>query len=250
MTSIRCVAAAALLALSATSTSAQTADEIIEKHLAASGGRESLARIRSRVATGSITVTTPIGPLAGTVESFAKVPNKSRTLVKLDLSALGAGQVINDQRFDGTSAYVIDSINGNREITGAQLDALRNLAFPTAWLDYVARGLSVALIGKESLGDRPAYLLETTPKAGPRVRTWVDAETYMLLKTATSVVVPELGGEIEQVTEFSDFRTVDGVKTPFGVKSINPAQTVTAVITDVKHNVDVDDASFAKPAEQ
>src|SRR5687767_13521020 len=246
MTSRRAIAAAFLLALGAAPAAAQTADEIIEKHLAAMGGREALGRIRTRISTGSITLTTAGGPVSGTVESFAKAPNRSRTLITLDLTALGAGKIVNDQRFDGTAGYIIDSFNGNRDITGSQLEALRNTAFPTAWLDYRARGLSIALSGKESIGDRPTFVLETTPKTGPRVRSWVDAETFLVLKTSVTINSPGVG-DIEQINEFSDFRTVDGVKVPFVVKSVNAVQTATATLTTVRHNVEIDDASFVKP---
>jgi hypothetical protein len=234
------------LLLSASAAAAQTADEIVEKHLAAIGGREALGRIRTRISTGKVTVTTPVGDLTGTVEAFAKAPDKSRTLVKVDVSALGAGIVTNDQRFDGTTGYVIDSLNGDRDITGPQLDALKNNGFPTAWLDYKTRGHAVALIGKEMLADRPVFALEVTPKTGPTMRSWVDAETFMILKTSVTADAPGLG-PIEQIMEFGDYRTVDGVKVPFLVKSINSLQTVTGVLSDVKHNVEIDEASFRKP---
>ena len=246
MTWMRLITAAVLLTLSAAPATAQTADEIVEKHLAAMGGREALGRIRTRVSTGSITLTTAVGPVSGTLESFAKAPNRSRTLITLDLTTLGAGKIVNDQRFDGTTGFIIDTFNGDRDITGSQLESLRNNAFPTAWLDYRARGLTIALSGRESLGDRPTLVLETTPKAGPRVRSWVDAETFMLLKTSVTVDAPGVG-QIEQINEFSDFRTVDGVKVPFVVKSLNAVQTATATLTDVRHNVDIDDASFVRP---
>lgn len=248
--SFRILAAAVLLTLCGTPAVAQTADEIVEKHLAALGGREALGRIRSRVATGTIALTLPVAELKGTVESFAKAPNKSRTLVKLDLSGLGGGEVVNDQRFDGSSGFVLDSFNGDREVTGAQLDVLRNASFPTSWLDYRERGLSISVTGTESLGGRQTFVLETTPQTGPRVRTWVDADTYMILKTSVTVPVPELGGDTEQITEFSDFKHVDGVIVPFAVKSINSVQTAAATLTSVTHNVDIDDASFMKPPGQ
>src|SRR5688572_3521354 len=111
MTSMRITTAAILLALGAPAATAQTADEIIEKHLAAMGGREALARIRTRISTGSITLTTAGGPVSGTVESFAKAPNRGRTLITLDLTALGAGKIVNDQRFDGTTGFLIDTLN-------------------------------------------------------------------------------------------------------------------------------------------
>src|SRR5687767_232723 len=107
------IAGIALLLTSTTPAIAQTADEIVEKHLAAIGGREALGRIRSRVSSGKVTVTTPVGDLAGTVEAFAKAPDKSRTLIKVDVTALGAGIVTNDQRFDGASGYIVDTLNGN-----------------------------------------------------------------------------------------------------------------------------------------
>ena len=242
----RLIAGVALLLASATPAFAQTADEIVEKHLAALGGREALGRIQTRVSTGKVTVTTPVGDLAGTVEAFAKAPDKSRTLVKVDVSALGAGIITNDQRFDGTAGYVIDTLNGNRDITGAQLDALKNNGFPTAWLDYKTRGHVVSLAGKEVIGDRSAFVLEVTPRTGPKARSWVDAETFLVLKTSVMVDAPPIGS-LEQIMEFGDYRTVDGVKVPFLVKSINSVQTVTGVLTDVTHNVDIDEGSFRKP---
>jgi hypothetical protein len=72
----------------------------------------------------------------------------------------------------------------------------------------------------------------------------------MLVKTTTTVNVPQLGGDIEQVVEFSDFRDVDGVKVAYVVKSTNPAQTITATVADEKHNTQIDDGSFSKPAGQ
>ena len=235
-----------LLVMCASSALAQSADEIVEQHLTAIGGREALQRIRTRVSTGTVAVETAVGKIPGTVEAFAKAPNKSRSLVTLDLSSLGAGKVVNDQRFDGTTGYVIDTLNGNRDITGAQLEALRNSGFPTVWLDYRGRGLTIALTGRETLAGRPAHVLEVTPKIGPRARAWVDVETLMLVKTSVPFDATP-AGPVEQVTEFGDFRTVDGVKIPFSVKSTTGGQTVTAVLTDVKHNVEVDDASFLKP---
>jgi hypothetical protein len=243
----RYAAAVALLALTAISAAAQTVDDPIEKHLAASGGRAALGKLTSRTSTGSITLTTPIGDLAGTIEMYNKAPNKNRTVITLDLSAVGGGQVLNDQRFDGTTGYVIDTFNGNREITGAQLDALKNGIFPTPLLTHKEAGLQLALNGREKIGDKDAYVIVMTPKAGPAARLFLDPDTMMIVRTVMTLNVPQLGGDIEQVVEFSDFRDVDGIKVPFITKAVNPAQTVTATMTSVTHNAPIDDSSFARP---
>jgi outer membrane lipoprotein-sorting protein len=246
---LRPVLAALALLLWAVPSFAQTADEIIEKHLAASGGRAALSKLTSRVSTGTISLTTPVGELKGTIDLYQKKPNKTRTLVKIDASAIGGGQIVSDQRFDGTNGYVIDSFNGNRDITGDQLEAMKSGSFPTPFLNYKDSGMSVALGNREKVDDREAIVVQLTPKVGPGVKAFFDAENFMLVRTIITINVPQLGGPIEQVVQFSDFHDVDGIKIPFVTKSSNPVQTILATVTDVKHNTDIDDSSFAKPAQ-
>ena len=243
------VAAAAMLALWSSPALAQTVDDIIEKHLAASGGRAALSKLTSRTATGTITLTSPVGELSGTIEVFVKAPNKSRTLVKLDLSAVGGGQVVSDQRFDGATGYVIDTFNGNREITGSQLDALRNASFPSPLLNYRENG-SAAALSTEKVGEKDAHVIQLSPKTGPQIRMFIDAESFLNVKTVVSVNVPQLGGDIDQVQEFSDFHDVDAVKVPHSVRSSTSVQVVKATVSEVKHNTEIDDSSFSRPAGQ
>jgi outer membrane lipoprotein-sorting protein len=241
------VALSMALAVSSRAAWAQTADEVIEKHLTALGGREALGKITSRTMTGTIALSTPAGEVTGTIQVFGKAPNKTRSLIKVDLSQFGIGELVVDQRFDGTAGYVLDSMNGNRDITGNQLDNMRNAVFPTPFLTYKEHGSKVELLGKEKVGDRDAYVLQVTPKSGSSSKQYFDAETYMLLKTLTTVNVPQLGRDVEQTGEFADYRAVDGVKLAHTVKSTNPVQAFTITMTAVEHNKEIDDASFAKP---
>lgn len=241
------LALAALLVAPAQGAAAQTADEIVDKHLSALGGRAALEKLTSRTATGTIVVSTPGGDISGSIEIFNQAPNKSRTLMTLDLSALGAGQMTVDQRFNGATGYVIDTMQGNRDITGGQLENMKNGAFPSPLLTYKERGIAVELSGKEKVGGRDAYVLLIKPKSGPASRQFIDAETYLPMKVVVQVEVPQLGGEVEQTTEFSDFRDVDGIKTPFQVKSTSSFQSFTITITKVEHNTKIDEALFSKP---
>jgi zinc protease len=228
---------------------AQTADEIIDKYIAAVGGRAALSALKSRVSTGTLTVSSPIGDLGGTIEVYAKAPNKTRTIIKIDLSSVGAGQVINDQRFDGTAGYVVDSLNGNRDVTGEALEAMRNGSFPSPFLDYKERGVVATLSGEENVGGKPAYVITLTPKSGPVAKVFIERETSMLVKTSTTLNAAPLG-TIEQVSEFSDFRDVAGLKMPYVTRTSNQVQTVVARLTDVKHNVEIDDSMFVRPPSQ
>jgi len=237
----------ALLALGWTHTAAaQSADDIVEKYLTAIGGKAALAKITSRTMTGTITLSTPQGDVSGPVEIYSAVPNKSRTVVKLDLSQFGVGQMTVDQRFDGTSGYVLDTLQGNREITGGQLDNMKNNAFPTPLLNYKARGATVELAGSEKIGERDAYVLLLKGQGGTLSRLFIDAGSYLPLKSIVKLEVPQIG-EVEQTTEFSDYREVDGIKVPFEVHANSAVQTSRIVITKVEHNAKIDDAMFSKP---
>jgi outer membrane lipoprotein-sorting protein len=228
---------------------AQTADEVVEKALTAMGGRAALGKLTSRSAMGTISISTPMGDITGTVEVYNKAPNKSRSVVKIDLSNLGLGQVLQEQRFDGTIGYAIDSLNGNRDITGDQLEAMRATTFPSPLLGYKEAGARVDLTGKEKVGDKDAYVLRFTPRAGPASRIFLDAETYILVKTIITLNIPQLGTDVEQSSLFSDYRDVDGVKTPFRVQSVNQLQSLTITLTMVENNTTIPDSSFAKPAQ-
>ena len=59
---------------------AQTADEVVARSLAAIGGRAALGKLKSRLTTGTITLSTPAGDIEGSVELLNAAPNKSRSL--------------------------------------------------------------------------------------------------------------------------------------------------------------------------
>ena len=238
---------AALALTSARSASAQTADEIIEKYLTAMGGRAALGKLTSRSTAGTMTLSTPAGDISGPIETLNQRPNKTRTLINMDLTSLGAGPMVVDQRFDGATGYALDSLRGNHDITGGQLEAMKNGEFPSPFLSYKERGVTVELRGKEKVGEREAYVLVFKPKTGASSRHFIDAESYLPIKLVQKLDIPELG-EVEQTTEFSDFREVDGVKLPFKLKGTSAVQTFTVTVTKVEHNTKIDESLFSKPA--
>ena len=244
---LRLVAVAGVLLGSAHAVAAQTADEIIEKHLAAIGGRAALSKLTSRVMAGTIAVSTPAGEFSGPIEIWNQAPNKVRTLINLDLSNVGVGKMTIDQRFDGTMGYAIDTLQGNRDITGDQLEGMRNGVFPTPLLNYKQNGISVELAGKEKVGDRDAFVLLIKPKTGPSAKSYIDATTFMLFRQVVTADIPPVG-TIEQTTDLSDERDVDGVKVAHKIVNTSSVQSFTVTISKVEHNGAIDQTLFSKPA--
>src|SRR5215216_1451450 len=243
----RLALSAAAVLMCANVAMAQTADEIVEKYLTAVGGRAALGKVTSRSMSGTITVSTPGGDLSGTIELLNQQPNKLRSLVKIDASAFNLGEVVIDQRFDGTSGYILDSFQGNRDLTGDQLWAAKNGMFPNPFLNYKEHGTTIELSGKEKVGDREAYVLIVKPTSGPASRQYVDVQSYLPIKNVVKANIEPLG-ELEQTTEFLAYREYDGIQIAVKVQNTSPAQTSTTYITKVEHNVQVDPALFSKPA--
>jgi len=229
---------------------AQTPDEVIEKHIAAVGGRAALSKITSRRSTGTMTIASPQGDLTGPVEFDAKPRNKSRVYIEFDLTSVGAPpgtpKLVIEQKFDGTTGVSLNSMNGDVEVSGNQLDNMRNNIFPTSLLTYKEQGYKMELLPKEQVKGKDAFVIRATPKAGSVTKLYFDAVSYMLVKTAATINIPAMGGDIEQVSEQSDFRKVDGLTLPFLIVRTDPAQTATIKMTKIEHNVALDDKMFSK----
>ena len=68
----------------------------------------------------------------------------------------------------------------------------------------------------------------------------------MPIQMVVKVEVPQMG-ELEQTTEFLDYKEVDGIKIPFRLKASSSVQSFTVSLTSVQHNVEVDDTLFSRP---
>jgi len=223
-----------------------TADQVVEKHLAALGGREALSKLTSRKATGTMTISTPMGDLSGPLEMSAKSPNKMRAIIRVDLTALGGpGEMVIDQLFDGTTGWMLNSLQGDTQMTGDQLEGAKNAYFPSPLLNYKEAGANVALEPSQKVNERDAIVLLYTPKSGQPSRMFFDAETFLLVRTVTKVTTPQTG-EVEQISEPSDYRSVDGLKVAFTITQSAADQNVTMRFTKTENNVPIDDSMFVK----
>lgn len=240
-----CLVSSFFAAIGAAAPNAQaSADEVVEKYLAALGGRDALSKITSQRATGTMTVAVPGGELSGPVELLSKAPNKMRMYLQLDLSPMGMNDKMTlEQKFDGTTGWMLDSMQGDRQITGNQLENMKNAFFPSPLLNYKANGAKLELAPSEAVNGKKAVVLLFTPVSGSPVRIYFDAETYLIMRTKTTVNTDDQG-PVEQIRDPSDYRTVNGVKWPFQSINQNAVQTLTLKLEKMEMNVPIDDAVF------
>jgi hypothetical protein len=208
-------------------------DKLLERYVAASGGA-AVQKITSRSMTGSIDV--PTYSLSGTFEQYTKTPGRQVNIS--DLS--GFGKTI--QCSDGKAGWAADPQQGVREMSAAELALFQRGADLQSPLHVRNHYKKMAVTGKSKVGDRDAYVVEARPPEGGFEKLYFDIHTGLLIRMERP---DQTGGS---VVTLDDFRDVDGVKVPFTIHQDSGQAEVLIRIHQVKHNLPIDDAKFAKPS--
>lgn len=199
-----------------------TPHQIIEKYIDAAGGRAAFEKLHSRVSRAQTEA--PGTGQVGSLELYEKAPNKFAMLITVP----GVGVMMranNDQ-----AAWWQDPMQGYIEFSGdAWFDAIRDAYFDkTTRLKDLYSGW--VLRGREKVGQNDAYVLQGS--ASSLSRYYFDVQTGLLLRKGN--------------TYYEDYREVDGVKLPYLIREDSLLGfSFVYKITDIKHNVPIDDAKFA-----
>ena len=233
----------AILCLSPLTAGAQTADEIVNKSLAARGGADKIRATQSERVTGSVS----FGPgLEGTFVAELKRPHKLRVEIGVE-----GKKII--RVYDGKSAgWVVNPFAENKDAQSMSAEDLKNVSdesdFDGPFIDYRGKGSQIELVGKEDLDGKPVYRIKLTNKDG-QVRSYLfDTFSFLLVKWEETRILE--GKEVPWESFFSDYREVNGLKHAFKIDSDSPGtdfkQTLTAEKIEI--NAQIDDDRFAKPA--
>lgn len=214
-----------------------TVDQIIDRYIAAIGGKAAIEKITSRASLGRIDV--PSMNLSGTVLIHEKAPNKTLQVVVFNGNAFRQG-------FDGTTAWTDDPADGLRVLSGVELAEAKRDAdfFHPLHLREIYSKLTSA--GTEKVGDRDAYVLEGTASGESEPdRMYFDAQNGLALRIVSPRHTPDGAAKIQE--DFSDYRPVDGLELPFTIAQTGGSADFTIHISEIHHGVDLDDREFAQP---
>jgi len=211
-----------------------TADQILDKYVAALGGASAIAKISSRVEKGSIDA----GGRETPIEVFAKAPN-------MRMSVMHASSGDSITAFDGTAGWLDNTGRPPRDMVGAEVDAAR-LDADFHFATHAKEIFSQFRVGRpDKIGERQVYTVIGVRQGQPPVRLYFDEASGLLLRMARYADTP-IGGNPTQI-DYADYREVDGVKVPFRWTLARTGGRFTIQIEEVQQNVPIDDAKFAKP---
>jgi outer membrane lipoprotein-sorting protein len=230
-----------VLILLAPPAAAQTVDEIVTRHVAARGGREALAAVRTVRMTGRATA----GPgRQAIVRREIARPGRIRT----EFEFQGTTGIF---AWDGSEGWRVSPLDGGFEPEPLPAEeaaaAAEQADIEGPLVDWRAKGHSVELVGSEDLPGGRAHHLKVTLKAGGVRELWVDAATGHVVKTVSNR--PWRGREVRLATTFGDYRESGGVQFPRSIDTgvSGRPRRLQIVVEDVEVNPALDDARFRMP---
>jgi murein DD-endopeptidase MepM/ murein hydrolase activator NlpD len=207
---------------------ALNAQQVLDKALLALGGKENLAKIQTRRASGKVEAK----GVTGTYQLWAKAPDRLKTTLDISIQRVERG-------FDGNNGW--EKRTSVRELSRSELERLKQRAVFNPLLSYLNAGTSVELEGKKQLLGAEAYLVQFSPKGEPPVTFYFDAATFLLLREDH-----HLEDGLVKIS-YSDYRKVQDVLVPFNIKEESPGQTLSITFDDYKLNAPLDDSLFKNP---
>ena len=225
-----------ILALTAITFSfAQTADEIVTKHIEAMGGAEAWKKVNSIVSTGTITVQ---GAEVGVTQTTLNGKGSRQ-----DLSVMGMNgyQIITPSQ--GWSFMPFQGQKAPEPLTADNLkEAQESLDVQGTLLDYKTKGHSLELLGKDDVEGVEAYKLKETLKSGKIETIFIDPKTYFIIRQISKQKAN--GKEMDVTTNISNYQKMpEGIMVPMSIGL--PFGELT--ITKVEINKTIDESIF-KPS--
>jgi hypothetical protein len=221
--------------------SAQTADELVAKNLAAHGGVEKIKAIKSYRYTGKFQQ----GSFTAQVSQEATAPDHIREMFTIQ----GMTQI---QAFDGSSGWQISPFQGRRDPEMLGEEDLRDITedsdFYGPLVDYKEKGNNVEYLGKDTVDGDDVYRLKVTLKNGDILYYYLDPDTYIEIRTERQQFIR--GAVRETQTDLGSYKQVNGVFFPFSISSgpkSRPEQKGTVTIEKMEANVNVPDTEFKMP---
>jgi hypothetical protein len=211
-----------------------TTDDVIARYTRAIGDA-AIETLKTRTFRGTETTTNRMTPpQTNPIEIIQAEPNK---LLIVRSNARDAAL----EGFDGLKGWTKDA-RGQRGITGKELVELKREADFFRYLRIRETYPQMRVLAREKVRDRDAYVVGATSRDDSREKLYFDVETGLLVRRF--VAFKTAFGSIPDVTDFDDYREVNGVKLPFTIAWSRPPFGVVRRFTEIRLNAIVDSARF------
>ena len=236
--------AAFVLLTAASSAFAFTADELAAKNVAAKGGADKIAALKSLRLSGKILVNGDTLQL-GYVTTI-QPPDSAR----IEATLQGLTLI---QAYDGKEGWKVNPFQGRKDPERMSADDAKDLSEDAAdflgpLVDYKAKGYKLDYLGTEDVDGTDAHKLRVTRANGDITYVFLDPDYFLEIRTLSRRI--EHGVPRETVTDYGDYEKVNGVYLAFSqVSGPNGSSDRQKVQFDkAEANTPLDSSVFSFPA--
>lgn len=235
---------AVLLMISAFTGNSQTAEEIINKHIAAIGGKERLLALKN-------------------IRKEIKMKNQ---MFELQLSEVitkeGSSRnettiqgMKNIQVFDASTknGWYVSPMMGDTKVHKMDDEQIQKMTeeedrLLSPLVDYKKKGHSVELLGTDDLDGDEVYKIMLTKKNGDVEYYYIDTQSFLIWKVQTKTKFRDK--EYMSDAYFYNYEMKDGILSAMTMEIQNDGQVAMQMNTEkIEYNVTIDPAIFKMPEE-
>jgi hypothetical protein len=140
-----------------------------------------------------------------------------------------------------TGAGFIDGPEGRRELVDQELADAQESAAPFTEANYKALGHQLTLTGVVEVEGRQAYRLRVLTLSDKLFTEYYDVESGLKVRRTETQVTPQ--GTLEVITDYSDYRTISGLKFPYVIKQ-NAGMNMVFQARGIDVNKGIDKGAF------
>ena len=210
---------------------------MLGKYQQALGGKAALAKVTTRVLTGTVTT-------RDLQTSNVTVKETAAGAYRIDIASQPNPTV---RVVNGKTGWSSGGFNNQvRDLEGLPFQQAARLADFALALHLPERYEALTVSRYGNIDGKATIIATGRPFPGVTEQLQFDRESGLLLRRSVTTATP-LGPLPEQI-DYSDYRDVSGVKVPFMVRYVTWNAVTIEKLSDVTFNTPVGDDQFAKPA--
>lgn len=232
---------------------ALTGEQILDKNLDATGGREAWQQIKTFLLEAKFTGPAPsiltlsvVMPITlgegGTLHFAYEKPDKVRWLTSVD----GVGDFL--YACNGGVQWR-NRDDGSLDVDRSGKSNCKSPDTPKSWGDKYKK---IEAKGVKKFSGRSTYVVRSTTRTGNTLTEFFDQETFLRVRSERMLAIPGYRA-VTVVEDYSDYREVNGLKIPFFTrKSVWKGTGIEESTTTVTHcaiNTKLPESTFAVPPE-
>lgn len=222
---------------------AKKADEIIQKSLNATGGKERLEKLTTFSLTADMNI--PSQGMDIKINFWLKKPDKMRIVQEIP-----AMQMKIEAGTDGTTYWAVQPGSDTRtavpdmavgQVKG-QLDGLKNI-LDSPLLNYKDNNFQISYVGLEDIDEKKCNVVNVIDNEGTNSNFYFDAITNLIYCSKSTV--SQGGEDFEVELKYREYQKVDGLFIPKRIEISQNKELQTKIsLSDVKFNEAINDNDF------